>query len=371
MSVIAVAAVLHVTLEGLTQFVQEIARTVGDPTIAASFLPTRATVPIIAAMGLAVYRILGRHPALHWEYQQWLRQSPWTPAKPLPMGGIQPRWSDPVVVALLCWLASGSSWSVTLAPALSYAGAFVLATCQIAGMVRQRAVLFVLLFGAGLAIRLAESTAGPLLVLAALIPLAIHGLRQSLEPRCWPSLPNRGRGNIPKTFGLGWPHELLGPKPAPRQLETMDGVGIALLIGWYASCLFSLAAPISPSDQHGFVGWFIVVVIVACAGRSLAYAIRNSPPISLIGRFVTGQWIIPGYDQIFLAPVVALAVFAAGEWAVLFFRVPFEYGQPVLLTACALPLLAMGPSLRRWDLTGSHRITPTSRINAATGYLKV
>jgi hypothetical protein len=107
------------------------------------------------------------------------------------------------------------------------------------------------------------------------------------------------------------------------------------------------------------------------------------PPISLAGRVATGRWLIPGYDRVLVAPLLAVAVFvftvlalldvspkvaspprtAAGLGQVV---VPALYraaSDPVLQASVAVGLvllitLTVGPSRRRWLLTGTFRIRP-------------
>ncbi|MGD1086853.1 MAG: hypothetical protein ABSA47_19120, partial [Verrucomicrobiota bacterium] len=71
-----------------------------------SEFPQFFAVMIGAAAALHVLcRLVRFHPALNLRYASWLALSPWTAARPLPIGPIHPVWQDAAVLAILAALA--------------------------------------------------------------------------------------------------------------------------------------------------------------------------------------------------------------------------------------------------------------------------
>jgi hypothetical protein len=98
------------------------------------------------------------------------------------------------------------------------------------------------------------------------------------------------------------------------------------------------------------------LMLPSIGGRLLIYLNGYAPPISFRGRIVTGRWIIPGYDQVFVAPLLALI---AGSWLpkVLINRgFGFVEANTISLIWVYFLILILGPSLKTWRLTGNHRI---------------
>jgi hypothetical protein len=93
-------------------------------------------------------------------------------------------------------------------------------------------------------------------------------------------------------------------------------------------------------------------------GRLLLYCIGYSPPISLRGRIRTFRWIIPGYDQVFVAPLLTLLV--GGVLPLVLSRQGLDeiLVMPLCATLALLATLTVPPSLFQWRLTGHHRMTP-------------
>ena len=83
-----------------------------------------------------------------------------------------------------------------------------------------------------------------------------------------------------------------------------------LLSGWW---LFVLAHIVKEVDgeAHGKSfdgGAYAIALPLAIAARLFIYCNGYLPPISLTGRLATGRWLNPGYDQIFVAPLLAALV---------------------------------------------------------------
>ena len=97
----------------------------------------------------------------------------------------------------------------------------------------------------------------------------------------------------------------------------------------------------------------------AVIGRLFIYIGQNRPPISFRGRLATGRWILPG-----LRPGVRGAALhiadgcdraGSGDLVGPAYRI---ITYPLATAAVLIVALNMGPPLKRWRLTGHHRISP-------------
>ena len=116
------------------------------------------------------------------------------------------------------------------------------------------------------------------------------------------------------------------------------------------------------SDRDELAGSLVAIVCVltvcVAAYRLMIYIIGTGvsvPPISILGRIFTLRFIVPGYDKIFVAPIIAVAVILLGPFVSFCFGVPTRYSLPCCLAVALLVLLRMPPSLRSWELTGTFR----------------
>ena len=60
-----------------------------------------------------------------------------------------------------------------------------------------------------------------------------------------------------------------------------------------------------------------------------------------------------------------------GQFTISAFKIPAPLGQPDVVSVCALILLAVGPSVRNWELTGGHRITSLFYCNKGSQFIRV
>jgi hypothetical protein len=343
-------------------------------TLLQPFLVLEMGVAVFGAVAFAVWRVCALHPIVNQEYRQWLQRVPWTPDRPLPMGSVLPGLFDVVVLAVLCWMA-GWPWPFSpLAPILGYLVMSTIAACVISGVTRQRAVLYGLLFALGLSIRLAGNPFLSLAVFAIAFPIVLVGLRRSIEPDRWPdyalSLRVLSEKEKPASKELGWPFAFLGPKAAPRLVRWPDTLAIALLVGWFLHAIlghFTFDLQESQALSQLVLGIAPLVALV----RIVGYVVKHAAPISLFGRLLTGRWIIPGYDRVFLASLYTCVAVALAEGLVYQLNIPAVIGQPLVVALGVFLLLSVGPTYRNWQLTGSHRINPQTVCNKANPYVEV
>ena len=159
---------------------------------------------------------------------------------------------------------------------------------------------------------------------------------------------------------LGWPYNLVHAERSHSNISRADRVVIGFLAGWLT---FAIAVcPDADPTQRLLANAFLLgYVTFGCVlGRLFFYCSNHWPPISLWGRLWTGRWIIPGYDKVFIAPLLTGVV----GWGGLVLVGSLTQGeQPMFAPACggllALTLITAtvtGPSHQRWKLTAPCRI---------------
>lgn len=136
----------------------------------------------------------------------------------------------------------------------------------------------------------------------------------------------------------------------------------ALLAGWviFCSCfrielLFNGLAGVQ--SQDAFLGFLFVCVVVAVI-RLMTFVCLHRSPVGLWTRVRTGRLICPGFDVVFVVPLLILVSTA-------FFMMPPVInllGVPLVI-GIALPwswfLAATGkPTYEKFHLTGNHRLDP-------------
>jgi hypothetical protein len=125
---------------------------------------------------------------------------------------------------------------------------------------------------------------------------------------------------------------------------------------WWAS--FPGVTGLDPSDSMVLVG---ILCVLVSFSRIFVYLVGYFPPISTMGRVFTGRLIVPGYDVIFLAPLISVVT----ALALMAWMKDQGFGGGAVaasgMTVFFLIILNSGPSLSKWRLTGSHRLVPTAR----------
>jgi hypothetical protein len=319
-----------------------------------------------AAVAYAVYRVAAFHPFYRPGYREWLARTPWTSALPLPVGPAHLVPEDALALGGFAALAATQPggdpvrllglillwWSAALAlthwptgvPGHGYATAFL----------------------GGLAVHLHPDKWAYLAAALATYAVSDAGRRASLARFPWAEAWWRtslaadagtaGRMDPWNGPACGWPYDQLRP-PAPYlfRFETRDVVLVSMLAGWW---LFSLESLLS--DPREGEGLAIVVTVLLSAGliggRFLLYRVGHSPPINLLGRLATRQWLIPGYDQIYVGPASALVAGVVSRKLLRAWDVSEGVACPVALGVVMLLVFIAPPGLTRWRLTGRHRL---------------
>lgn len=317
------------------------------------------------------FRVVGFHPLFRPEYRRWLESTPWTRQRPLPVGPVHLVVQDAVVLAVvLALLHTGGV--VLLQVLVAFAFAYHLAAAVSLWPTGLRWRCYAILFVLGAVILVVQKPVAAVALLAAIYPFTHLSLSRSLEqfpwqlPEWWPRFelkPNATRdGRKPGQQILGWPYDLLQPLKPSAGIGLFDGTAVSLLLGWWAYAGLTNVPNDQQHDRAGLAMVMLVMTLLAgILGRFLLYCATYWWPISLWGRLWTGRWIIPRYDRVFVAPLLALAVPIAVAWAVgpTRFTQPMETALTISLVVCIV--LNVGPRLTDWRLTGGHRINPGVR----------
>lgn len=317
------------------------------------------------AVSYAVYRVWAFHPAFRPVYSRWLAGTPWTSRKQLPLGPVHLVLQDVLFLAMavaLCWPRAGVEALVVLQAFLTCYLALLASTFV---STREKAWAYAVAFGLGAMGLFALS---PLYYVAAGITyvIALLGLRASLAHFPWrdlPPFPQKTR--LLNTNGpLGWPYDRLGPGMSKdNQFTVGDALVLGLLAGWWFFVgAYHLNTHAGNIENATLAGSFLLAWEVFA--RICLYCHGYAPPLSLRGRIAHGRLITPGYDRVFVAPLLAVLVFVAVLALPLWSGVPELIALPIGVMASTWIVIGMGPGLNDWHLTGNHRIVKGFTANA-------
>lgn len=333
-----------------------------------------------AAVGYGIVRAILFYPsiAVNNEYRKWLAIAPYTGVEPLPQGPVHLVWQDLLVVVPLTALGVWHlGWNGVYVPCVVL-GIYLVLCLSFLIETGPYLWFYVSVFALTVALYFAQQPAVFLAVLLIAYAAASLAFRPSLlrivsiEERDIPSyadpkrlfyqnMYNRERPNHTNTPMLeamqqvGWPWASLRPSPLPRMIPFAHALALSVLAG----CFFWVCnIRMDPVGMNRSESSFWPLAIVATVGlfRLVIYLNHNHAPISVFGRIATGRLIIPSYDRVFVAPLVAIGI------AYVIPRLPL-YGpfwmatlNGVAVALGLLCLLAMGPRYGHWELTGDRRI---------------
>jgi hypothetical protein len=153
----------------------------------------------------------------------------------------------------------------------------------------------------------------------------------------------------------GWAFDVLSPQRS-EQLALQDRLMLSGLAGCCALAILAhsqiklLEPLVAMASVVGGAGY--------CLRRVLRFIWTRAPPISFLGRLVTGRWVIPSYD-VALMPIV----YYAGALGAAVFLVspsiawPVRYVLPAALTLCLVLMELACPDFDAWRLTRRARIS--------------
>lgn len=337
----------------------------------------RTAVACMIAALYGLFRAVAFHPLFRPEYRKWLESTPWASRHALPVGPIQLVPQDLVVVGALTLMLHWWQWEALYVPvafAFAYQAAIALSLWPTG--LRWQCYLILLVLGA--AVRAIQHPPVALAVLVGLYGFTHLAIRRCLErfpwqlPEWWPRLdfklqPARDDLKIGQK-GLGWPYDLLRPTPRASGVRLADGTAVSLLLGWW---FYAIAANVSANERGGLIFFATAIVIVAAAGRLAFYCENFWWPISLWGRIWTGRWIIPAYDRVLAAPLLAVTALFSGTACLIVWGREYSAGPGLLAAIPMWILLCAGPNLAAWQLTGGHRIGMNRALTDKTSFTRL
>jgi hypothetical protein len=342
---------------------------------------TRAAILGTAAAFYALYRLWRFHPACNLGYTAWLKSSPWTPRKPLPLGPVHPVWQDAVVLGVLSAFARWHAHMDPALPVMVFGLVYLVAMILLLALTRTWIPCLLLGFiwpAPALPVMRGWPTLG---IIAALVAVIWYGHRKSLRAFPWKRtgliLPESGRHNqrqsvmemqirieLPsnapavRASNLGWPFAWLSPKFECNSVSTSTSFFVSALFGWWAYCaIVGFEIESSPAA-------ILLFAAFAALLRFGIYCPGLGPSFNLWGRLASGRIIVPGFDQVVVTPLLVIALAIAGGVAIRHFGSWYPVASACVVGLLWFTLLSGGPTMRKWILTGQHRYRPPSRLGA-------
>ncbi|MGE5194957.1 MAG: hypothetical protein ACM3U2_20895 [Deltaproteobacteria bacterium] len=322
----------------------------------------------LAVLLYAAHRVTTFHPLFHSDYRNWLKTTPWTSRYPLPVGPIHLVVQDGLVLAALAGLAwarhPAVSWPHLI---LKFLFVYELALAITFSVLKMAWFAYTIGFGLGLIVLLWQMPQMALPVAAAFYLAAYAGLRRALDnfenwnlewldEQTTLAVTQEGIDRMRRNV-LGWPFDSIRPRDVGGSISYRDGLMLSLILGWWMFVILQHVDPGARVVANFFLGF---VCLFAAGGRMQVYCWGYAPPINLWGRIFTLRWIIPGYDYVFIAPLLGIGITAAGISAQLQWHVPVEIAAPATLTLLFTITFTSAPTLERWRLTGRHRLSPAT-----------
>ncbi len=331
-------------------------RQVGQP-LPMPFRPGRWCL-IAGAVLLARYRVVAFHPYYRADYLRWLKSTPWTVDKPLPVGPVELAPQDALAVGglMLLSLAQPQTESIELLDCFLFAHLlWIVGTFWKTGVPGFGYVGLLLL---GFVPRLWASPLVALAVLTAIYLLVHEGLWRSLARFPWATEGYASERNLAvrqeQEFGpsCGWPYDrFLRDVKMARGIGRVDALLGSMLVGWWT---YALEDWITARFESSMIAIVLVQLVVAHRGN--LYLRGYAPPIGLGGRIATFRWIIPGYDRALLVFPMALLAFPTVLLLGASLGVVPHRCMPVVAAVVVFLTLSTPPTLRNWRLTGRHRL---------------
>jgi hypothetical protein len=331
-------------------------------------LPLRPgnAIMFVASMQYGLRRAVEFHPIWSEGYRTWLESTPWTNQKPLPMGPVQLVWEDGLVVGsmmlLNAILPEPHSWSILCAFLLGH----LLGLTMTLFMTRRRAIGYVTAFGLGLALWLVANPIACAATATLVYLIAYEGLWRGLaqfpwKPRAMPDfsdLSNVGAG----AAHCGWPFDRMIRDVLGQGISRIDAVICCALGSWWLFVLSSFFHGVE-SRMKLLVVPFCLFMVVLPILRLAIYIDGHRSPVNIWGRIMTGRWIIPRYDQVFIAPLLIVVAGPLSVYCLHAARLPLDVAATIGIGMMTAVALVAPPRLRRWRLTGQHRIVPAIPTN--------
>jgi hypothetical protein len=211
-----------------------------------------------------------------------------------------------------------------------------------------------------------NSPVGLSVVFALMYAVVLHGKRETLVSfHDWSGLKEQVLKVLKKSSSqndkvLGWPYDRLAPTLANAG-TFRESLAISTLVTWWAFLAVACIWPQEPTP-----------LVLACLGtgfgaftRLVIYLAGYAAPLSLRGRLVTGQLIIPGFDIVWIAPGLMVLLAGVVFLSSLIWSLPFSVCVAIIVFGSMMIGLKCPPDLNEWKLTGNHHIVVGITLNGA------
>ena len=234
------------------------------------------------AVGYAVYRVAAFHPAFRTDYYEWLRGTPWTSRKPLPLGPIHVVWQDLLMLAVLLALTWPRAEWLSVVVLQGFIVAFLLTLGLTHLYTGQKAWGYAALFGLGFAVWLGRDMPSFL----ARLPLSIWS-PSWVYALPWPRSPGKTRpvcnrrpkpsrtsASLRQRTSIRWVGRMIGSGRRGWMNATPAGTsswsGVCCWDGGFLSCTINFASPALPATD----------MLPTICSSDLAFSSIGSPRIA-------------------------------------------------------------------------------------------
>jgi hypothetical protein len=325
--------------------------------------PLETTAVLSAWVGAVLYaafRVYYFHPVENRPYGTWLAGSPWRFPDRLPLGPLHCAWQDAFVIGLLTLIVP-SDYSRLAIPTLFLFG---YAICHVYSLARLEIYWpgYIVLFLSGCLLLRVEEPWWRFIWTALMVPAVIFGVQELIRrfpfsdaERDWLRLTSKAEPETVMPPTAGWPVPPARIERWSWSISHANAALMAAIAGWLLFCVAERFQEV-PNFRDGMLKVLTFISVACVAGRLGIYTIGYAPPISLLGRLATGRVVIPHYDSVFVAPLVA----AATAWWLPtfceFLGLPPVIYMPLVCGIVLWLSLALPPRREDWHLTGHHRI---------------
>ena len=337
-------------------------------------MPRRFGPPLLGFGGflLGVYRAVAFHPYFRPRYLRWLKTTPWTVNKPLPLGPLELVPEDAVALGLLVFLGTTLPDFTSLNIINMFLFGHVLALILTFWKTGASGHGYCALLFLGFVPQMWQRQWVDFALLVS-IYLVVHvGLWRTLCKFPWQTegfwrdlgFVNAPAGADPNP-SCGWSYNrFYRDIHLAKGINRIDALLGCMLGSWWLFSACSLI--VDPRDRELAIAMVAIgVILFAPPARLLIYVRGYQPPISLRGRIGTFRWIIPGYDQVYVGPICSFAGAVMVLFLLSYQSVPIDVRYPIAGGVAVLLALISPPRLRRWRLIGEHRMGPTLKDNQA------
>jgi hypothetical protein len=319
---------------------------------------------IVFSVLCGVNRVTGAHPYYSGPCKEWLALTPWTSRKPLPLGPVAPTWGDGLYMATVILLSATQPEPRSMQLLCLFLLGHLLALLPTLWL-GSWAIGYTTAAGLGLAVRFFYTPAACLAAATFTYLIAYEGLCRSLDRFPWPPRPTRpsaenvtGDPVIERSQEVGWPYgQMLVEVRDLRTVSRSDAVLGCLLLSWWINSLAVLIT--DPQKRLGVLILVSTAILGAPLIRLMIYTRGYVAPMTLWARICMFRPIIPRYDQVFIGPICSLLAGPMTLALLTAMRAPLDVGLSIADGMVVLVALLTPPSLRRWRLTGAHRMVST------------